>query len=115
MFWENQSLSAAAEVHRNERVLSRGKCEVYLLQQSCSEMSVFYSKEETSPFRPPRPLAPLFSLPLSTPFLPISRVNRMLHLHLGFTLPSRLERLAVPFVGIAPVCVSNSSLVDYDE
>lgn len=46
MSWENQSLSAAAEVHRNESVLSRGKCEVYLLQQSCSRMSVIHSKEE---------------------------------------------------------------------
>lgn len=35
----------------------------------------------------------------------------MLYVHLGFHLPSRLERLAASFVGIAPVCVSNSSLV----
>ena len=48
------------------------------------------------------------------PFHPNPQMNRILHLHLGLTLPCRLERLATPFVGIAPICVSNSGLVDHD-
>ena len=35
-------------------------------------------------------------------------------MHLRFSLPRTLECLAASVIGIAPICVSNSSLIDYD-
>lgn len=84
-------------------------------------MRVFWLEEERSlsiclhfPFSPSSPLGSFILFIPFKSFLPNSQMNRMLHLHLSPTLPSRLECLAFPFIGIAPICVSNSSLVADD-
>lgn len=63
------------------------------------------------PFSPFSPL-PFIPLPFHSVFLR-PQMNHMLHPHLCLSSPNRLESLASPFIGIAPVRVSNSSLVDY--
>ena len=91
------SKSVAAELCPNERVLVGGK-----------DIAIYV------PFSPSSPLGHLVLFTPFTSFFSNSRMNRMPHLHLGLILPSRLECLAAPAIGIAPVCVSNSSLVIYD-